>query len=209
MSNIFFQGIKFGMLLQIAIGPVSLFIMTTAINSNFLNSFLAVLAVTLVDAIFILLALSGATSFLQNKKNESFFKWLSAIILILFGVDILLDTLGVHLLSASNIINTGSTNSSFIYAFVLTISSPLTILFWAGVFTAKIGEEHYSNKGLLYFTLGCLSSTLIFLTFLSILGSTFHYILSKEAIIWLNVLAGLTIIYFGIRVFKPKEKEIS
>ncbi len=205
----FFQGLKFGMLLQIAIGPVSLFIMTTAINSNFLNSFLAVLAVTLVDAIFILLALSGATSFLQNKKNESFFKWLSAIILILFGIDILLDTLGIHLLPASNIINTGSANNSFIYAFVLTLSSPLTILFWAGVFTAKISEGHYNKKGLLYFTLGCLSSTLMFLTFLSVLGSTFHYILSKEMIIWLNIIAGLTIIYFGIMVLKPKEKKIN
>lgn len=200
----FFQGIKLGMLLQIAIGPVSLFILTTAVNSSFLNSFLAVLAVTLVDAIFILLALSGATSFLQNKKNESFFKWLSAVILILFGVDILLDTLGIHLLPASNIINTGSANNSFIYAFVLTLSSPLTILFWAGVFTAKISEEHYSDRDMFYFTLGCLSSTLIFLTFLSIIGSTFHYILSKEVITWVNIIAGLMIIYFGVRVFKPK-----
>lgn len=204
MLSTFFQGIKFGMVLQIAIGPVSLFILATAINSNLLNALLAVLAVTIVDAIYILLALSGAVAFLQGKKDELFFKWLSAIILILFGVDILLDTLGIHLLPASNIINTGSANNSFMYAFLLTASSPLTILFWAGVFSARVIEKQYKNKDMYYFALGCLSSTLIFLSFLSIIGVTFHYVLSKEAIIWLNIIAGLTIIYFGIRVFKPK-----
>lgn len=192
------------MLLQIAIGPVSLFILTTAINSNFLNSFLAVLAVALVDAIYIALALLGAVSLLHDKKNELFFKWLSAIILVFFGADILMDTLGIHLLPASNIINTGSINSSFIYAFILTLSSPLTILFWAGIFSERIIEKQYKNKDLFYFALGCLSSTLIFLTTLSFIGATFHYILSHETILWLNVIAGLTMIYFGIRIFKPK-----
>jgi threonine/homoserine/homoserine lactone efflux protein len=204
MLPTFFHGIKFGMLLQIAIGPVSLFILTTAINSNFINSFLAVLAVALVDAIYIILALLGAVSFLHDKKNEAFFKWLSAIILVFFGVDILLDTLGIHLLPASNIISTGSVNSSFIYAFILTLSSPLTILFWVGIFSERIAEKQYKNKDLYYFALGCLSSTLIFLTSLSFIGSTFHYILPTETIIWLNVIAGLTMIYFGIRIFRPK-----
>ncbi len=204
MLSTFFHGIKFGMLLQIAIGPVSLFILTTAINSNFLNSFLAVLAVALVDAIYITLALLGAVSFLHDKKNEAFFNWLSAIILILFGIDILLDTLGIHLFPTLNILNTGSTNSSFIYAFVLTLSSPLTILFWVGIFSERITEKRYKNKDLYYFALGCLSSTLIFLTSLSFIGSTFHYILPAMMITALNVIAGITMIYFGIRIFKPK-----
>lgn len=200
----FFQGIKFGMLLQIAIGPVSLFILTTAVNSTFLNSFLAVLAVTLVDSIYIILALLGAVSFLKRGKNELVFKWLSAMILVLFGINILANTSGIQLLPSFNLLNAGISNSSFIYAFILTLSSPLTILFWVGVFTAKVSEEHYKNRDLLYFTLGCLSSTLIFLTSLSIIGSTFHYILPVGIIIWLNVIAGLVMIYFGVMVLKPK-----
>ena len=192
------------MLLQIAIGPVSLFILTTAINSNFLNSFLAVLAVALVDAIYITLALLGTVSFLKNEKNALVFKWLSALILILFGINILINTFGMRLFPNFNILNTGISNSSFIYAFILTLSSPLTILFWVGIFSERIAEKQYKNKDLYYFALGCLSSTLIFLTSLSFIGSTFHYILPAMMITGLNVIAGITMIYFGIRIFKPK-----
>lgn len=204
MLSTFFHGIKFGMLLQIAIGPVSLFILTTAINSNFLNSFLTVLAVALVDAIYITLALSGAVAFLKNKKNELFFKWLSSLILVLFGINIIINTFGIQLLPSFNLLNTGISNSSFIYAFILTLSSPLTILFWVSIFSERITEKQYRNKDLYYFALGCLSSTLIFLTSLSFIGSTFHYILPAMMITALNVIAGLTMIYFGIRIFQPK-----
>jgi len=58
------KGFRFGMLLQLAVGPVCVLVLRTAAESGFWGGLQIVLSVALVDALFIALAAAGAAALL-------------------------------------------------------------------------------------------------------------------------------------------------
>ena len=62
-----FKGFKFGMLLQLAIGPVCLFVFNVGGNKGLIGAEIGVLGVAVADAIYIMLAISGIASFIDRK----------------------------------------------------------------------------------------------------------------------------------------------
>ena len=72
MIKRYLDGLKFGMILQLAIGPMRIMVFNTAKNVNFLVALSLVLAISLVDAFYILLAGLGVSKLMTNKKNLFF-----------------------------------------------------------------------------------------------------------------------------------------
>lgn len=75
----YLEGLKFGMLLQFAVGPMCLMVFNTAQNTGFLVSLSLVIAIALVDAFYILLASLGASKLLSNKKVEKIVKIIGSL----------------------------------------------------------------------------------------------------------------------------------
>jgi threonine/homoserine/homoserine lactone efflux protein len=198
----FFKGFRFGLLLQVAVGPVCLYVLTTAIRAGFADAFLSVLAVTIVDALFIVLALLGAVSILNRKGSRFLVRIAGGSILILFGANLILDFRGLGFLPGVGI--RGGEGSSFAYAFLLTLSNPMTILFWVGVFGGRMAEKGYGEKDLKAFALGCVGSTLAFLTAVSAAGALLGKYIPDIAIRSTNGIIGLVLLYFGIRLMIRK-----
>jgi len=195
------EGFTFGMLLQLTIGPVCLYILNTAITKGFLAAFISVTGVTLADSVYIVLALLGISGLSKNTKIQTYFRAIGGTVLILFGLDIILSVFGRGLITAvSGPQNTGF----FLFAFLLTLSNPLTIIFWSGIFALKIGGEKQDKTRLSLFGLGAVISTLVFLSAVAGLGSVFHLYLPAIIIRVLNVATGAAIIVFGVLFFKRK-----
>ena len=72
MIKRYLDGLKFGMILQLAIGPMCIMVFNTAKNVNFLVALSLVLAISLVDAFYILLAGLGVSKLMTNKKKFIF-----------------------------------------------------------------------------------------------------------------------------------------
>jgi putative Mn2+ efflux pump MntP len=89
--------------------------------------------------------------------------------------------------------------SVFLKTLVLTLSNPLTILFWVGVFSTKVSEENMNKKDMYYFGLGAVISTMTFLTTISVMGSFINNFLESTIINTLNFIVGLVLIAFGIK----------
>lgn len=193
----FLKGFKFGMLLQLAIGPICLFIFQTSITKGLFIAEIGVLGVAAGDSIQMILAILGIEKFLQ--KNKSAFKIFSTIILFIFGINSILATLDIDILPTLNFLNPNSNQNIFIQSLFLTLSNPLTIVFWAGVFSSKIAQEEISNDSLKFFTLGCIFSTLFFLTIVSILGNFTQTLFSNTIISILNIAVGVFLILFGFK----------
>ncbi|WP_409228747.1 LysE family transporter, partial [Gudongella sp. SC589] len=68
-SNVIFSGFRFGMILQLAIGPISLLVLQTAITRGLSQAMLGVLGVTLVDAVFVIAAILGLGAVINKNKN--------------------------------------------------------------------------------------------------------------------------------------------
>lgn len=199
MNLRFFDGFKFGILLQVAIGPVCFLIFQMSISKGLYYGILGTLGVTLIDGLYILLAVAGIGKILgENKKLEKALKHIGSIILLIFGFYILL--------SSGQDATSLKTNSSFIEqnpfitASLLTLSNPLTIIFWTGVFASKISNDKMDKKDLALFALGSIFATLTFLSLVSLVGCFTKTFVSNLYIVILNIIIGLFLI---ILAFKP------
>ena len=93
------KGFRFGMILQLAVGPVCLFIFQTAVSSGALIALLGVAGVSLIDGTFIIAAILGLGAILNdNEQIKKVIKLFGAVILILFGSSTILGVIGVNIL---------------------------------------------------------------------------------------------------------------
>ena len=193
------KGLKFGMLLQLSIGPLCLMVFTTANNSGILPALVLVSSIAIVDALYIALAILGVTSILNNIKIQNAVKLIGSIILFVFGIDILLSVFNISLIPTlfSADINT---SNIFLKGIILTASNPLTILFWGGVFSEKALNDKLDKNQLILFGLGCVLSTVIFLSFTALAGNLLGVFLPDIVLKILNILVGAIIIAFGIKM---------
>lgn len=199
-----FKGFKFGMLLQFAIGPVCIFIFQMASLKGFYIAETGVLGVTLIDGIFIIVAILGIASIIDRKNIRLCLKVFGATILFVFGFSTVLSQFDISLLPSLSIKNISNSNNVFTRAIILTTSNPLTIIFWAGVFSTKVAEENMKRKDIYTFGLGALLSTILFLTFIALVGSFAKAFFSPNEIQILNTTVGFLLIYFSIRMFLKK-----
>ncbi|MGE5473892.1 MAG: LysE family translocator [Ignavibacteriales bacterium] len=196
-----YKGFKFGILLQIAIGPVFIYIFKTATEYGLLASESGVLAATLIDAVYVLLAIVGIGSVLDKPGVKKTLKYFGAIILVYFGFGIILGTFEINIIpSFKNLSNTSLAANSFLATLILTASNPLTILFWTGVFASRITCEGYSKKEMKLFGIGAVLATFIFLGSFAFIASLFHVIITETIINILNIVVGIFLIGFGIRM---------
>ena len=134
-------------------------------------------------------------------------KWVGGLVIIYYGIGILLSAFGISIIpsfSTQNMIGEGA--GVFLTALIMTISNPLTIVFWAGVFSTRIASGKDSRRDVLLFGLGAVLSTLIFLSAVAFIFSLFNPIMTPEASKWLNVAAGAVLTGFGIFMLLKKQK---
>ena len=123
-----FKGFRFGMMLQLAVGPIALFIFQVAVNSTFFDAFTGCIGVALVDLLYIVLAILGIGILLERYSGvKKALKYFGGIVLVIFGLSILLGAVGISILPS---ISAGAgVKNVFLKSIILTISNPLTIIF--------------------------------------------------------------------------------
>lgn len=198
------EGFKFGMLLQIAVGPVCMYIFSLGTSGNFLKAHLGVWGVVLADGIYIVLAIMGLSSFIKSAEVQKKFNILGSLIIIYFGLELVLGYFGFSIVPKINIFGNIKSDLPFLKALILTAANPMSILFWMGIFSTKISDKVSSKKETFSFALGALLATLIFLNFVAFLGSLTNDFLPKNTLNILNLVVGAVLIYFGIKKLKVK-----
>jgi threonine/homoserine/homoserine lactone efflux protein len=197
----FWSGLQFGMLLQLAIGPLCLYVFNQGTLAGFSSAWAAVWGVTAADAVYIALALLGLTRWLQSAQAQKALRFFGAAVLILFGANILHQAWGRSVFPEWSAL---SPARSFLQALILTFSNPLTIIFWTGVFAARISDKKLSHAQLRPFAAGAVASTLIFLTVVAELGAALHRFLPPLAVQALNLAVGVVMVGFGIHLAMKK-----
>jgi len=199
-----YKGFKFGMLLQLAIGPVCLMVFNTSATYGFFVGLSIVLAISLVDGLYITLSGLGIAAIINKDKIKSGVKIFGSIVLLWFGASTITGAFGVNLLPDFKLFSDATNKNIFIQGLLLTASNPLTIIFWGGVFSTQVAENNLTKKELVLFGFGCVLSTVFFLTIVSFLGSGISSFLPQAIIKILNVMVGIVLIYFGIRLLYKK-----
>lgn len=194
--KIVINGFVTGLLLQFAMGPVLFFVIYLAMQRTLMDAWLAVTAVTLVDYFYIVPAIFGVGKLLEKIKFRSALVVFSSVVLVLFGIYMISGGFSVHLSSIDHV--KPAYGSSFVSAFFLTMSSPLTIIFWAGIFTAKALEYNYKKTELIFFGVAAGLATPVFLG-LFVTGAFFFKKSIPEIIVQRsNIIVGVLLILYGV-----------
>ena len=200
------SGLRFGMLLQLAVGPVCLFVANAALTAGFWPAMGAVAAVTITDAAYIALSAVGAAALFAKPAVRKVARIVGGAVLCLFGLDMALGAFQVQLLPGIRLFAADAGSNLFLQALLITASNPLTILFWGGALTAKVAGDGFTRHGLVLFSAGCVLATFLFLTTVAALGGVLTGSLSAPLMAGLNAAIGLMLAGFGIRLIMQKEK---
>lgn len=162
------------------------------------SGFAAVLAVSLIDALFIGLSIIGTTLLIMKWRKQ--IQYIGALVLLFFGIRTIGGALGESV-APPTMTEQISYLGTFMNALLLTASNPLTIIFWSGLFTTKVVDEKFSRKDEIYFGLGAVLATFAFLSSVTLLGQVTKSFLSPSIITVLNIIVGLFLIGYGLRLF--------
>lgn len=200
--TIFRSGLIIGLALQLAIGPVFFYIINLTLQKTTLDGLVAVLGVTLGDYVYITLGVLSIGELFKKGKIKKIFGIISSVVLIIFGIFIIKNIFGVNISNDVDV-NSISLFSSFVSTFILTISSPLTIVLFTSLFTSKAVEYNFSKKQLFIFGFGTGMATLLFMGISVILFSLIKETVPIFLIQILNLIVGCLLIgYGGIRLIK-------
>ena len=172
--------------------------------NGFFVAMIGVMAAFLLDALFVLGAIKGIAVILSSKKMQTLLKYFGSFILMIFGLSTILSLTEINFLPALNAQHATGAHNAFIQTASITISNPLTIIFWAGVFSAKILQEDLDRQDVYFFGFGAVLATLSFLSLIALIGTFSMIFLPAIAIQALNIFVGCILIYFGIRILMKK-----
>lgn len=210
-GEVFIKGLMTGLVLQLAVGPVFIFIVNIAMQGSLAGAFSAVLAVTIVDYLYITLAILGIGKLLEDKGRKRVLTVASSAVLIVFGFLMIRKGISFFYTECISTEVNLSIAGSFASAFILTASSPLTIVFWSGVFTSKAIEYSLVRRELVIFGLSAGLATFIFLGISAIILSFLKVLVPAVLIQALNILAGVVLTGYGvlrIRHFKYEKRSV-
>ena len=195
---IFLDGFITGLVLQIAIGPVFFYILNLTLQRSLVDGYLAVLAAVLVDYFYIWLAVLGVKKALENEHLKIYLGIFSSVVLGIFGWVMIQSAAEGSLAVIPVLSGMPHPLSSFLSTFVLTISSPLTILFWTSLFATKAVEKGYSKKELPLFGFGAGLATLVFLGSVVTGINYLKLAIPANLIRTLNIAVGVILILYGL-----------
>jgi threonine/homoserine/homoserine lactone efflux protein len=139
----------------------------------------------------------GVSALLQIGIVRSVVGIAGALLLVFFGIRYLVASSSLVPLEHHN----PSLFRSFAFGAGLTLTNPLTILFWTGVMGAMLSSHMFSQRSrAVWFALGCIVSTLLLLNVVALAGQLLQRVLSARLALWLNRAVGLALLGFAAKL---------
>lgn len=199
----FYDGFKLGMALQVGtVGPVCLLLFHYATVLSLPAALLSVWGATLATAIYMTISIIGIAKVVKkcDTKND-LFRIVSGIIIMILGISFCLMA-ATH---TDEVINheVWQYKNSFLTVFLVNILNPLAIVNYTALFTSKTIEAKYTIHQTVLYALGILAASLLFLSFVVLLGHFGTSFFPPMLLSILNIVVGLTLVYWGIRGIFP------
>jgi threonine/homoserine/homoserine lactone efflux protein len=198
------DGLKLGMALQFGgMGPICLLLFQLASLLPILSVLSGVVAVTLVDGIYITISVLGIMQIVRQVKEFSpIYKKIVGFVIALIGLSFCLM---VFSSGEENYFSEYAWHNVNIFGtlFVLNLLNPVAIVCYTGVFTAKVINTGLTHRNLIFFAFGTLCSTPIFLSAVVIVGHFGAAFFPPVVIAVLNLLVGLLLVGWGVRCIWP------
>lgn len=186
-----------GLTLAAPIGPVNSVRLDKGIKNGFWHAWVVGVGSMIADAIFMFLVYLGVVHFLDAPPVQTFLWLFGGFVLLYTGIE---SIVGANKLSLSHDRKRETLIKCFFSGFIMSISSPLSILFWLGIYgsvLAKTAVSYGTSQLLIYSSMIFLGLT-IWDLFVASLTSGFRKFLTTNSLIFISVISGLSLLGFGM-----------
>jgi L-lysine exporter family protein LysE/ArgO len=149
------------------------------------------------DAIYMMLVYLGVVHFLETPFMKTFLYFFGFFVLVYTGIE---SIIGAGKIAASRKQRNESLLKSFLSGFFMSLSSPLTILFWIGIYGSVLVNTVASSgmNQLLLYSGAILLGVLLWDVTMACIASGFRKYLTEKILVWISIFSGLSLIGFGI-----------
>jgi L-lysine exporter family protein LysE/ArgO len=195
--SIFLSYIFLGLSLAAPIGPINAAQLDKGIKNGFFHAWLVGLGAMIADGVYMVAVYMGVVNFLELPFVKSF--------LWLFGFFVLVYTGIESLLTAGKVVSNDrlkdeSAAKSFISGFLMSISNPLTILFWLGIYGSVLAKTaaEYDKSQILIYSCAIFIGLLLWDLTMAAVASSFRRFMTGRILALISILSGLSLIGFGL-----------
>ncbi|WP_028538976.1 LysE family transporter [Paenibacillus sp. J14] len=195
--NSFLSYVLLGLSLSAPIGPVNAAQLDKGIRGGFLHAWFVGLGALSADLLYMLLVYFGVVHFLNTPFMKSFLWLFGFFVLTYIGID--------SLKQAGKIPDGGMRGSeplrkSFLSGFFMSISNPLSILFWLGIYGSVLAQAaaHMRTLDLIINSSAIIVGLLVWDFTMAGFASVFRKLLTNRVLMLISILSGLSLIGFGL-----------
>jgi len=195
--GVFFSYVLLGLSLAAPIGPINAAQMDKGIKHGFLNAWVLGLGSVIADIFYMLLVFLGFSQFIEIPIVKIFLWLFGFFVLVYTGVE---GLVGAGKIVLSNENRDASLSKSFITGFFMSISNPLTILFWLGIYGSVLAKTAtmYEHTDLLYFSSAIILGLIIWDVCMAAVASSFRKLLTTRLLTIITIVSSLSLIGFGL-----------
>ncbi|MFY0591225.1 LysE family translocator [Roseivirga sp.] len=198
--DIIINGLLYGLLLCVLIGPVFFALIQNSIEKGFFSGLFMAVGIALSDSIYIVITYLGISQFVEN---PSFNMWLGGIggtIMIVFGFIYLfkpIPTKGLKQLHAEET----KWFQQIVKGFALNGINPFVLIFWIGIMSKVTLDMAYNTTQAIYFFI------VVIATVFSVDVLKAHFAVKLSQIVTprfmkiMNRVVGLALIVFSLKLF--------
>jgi threonine/homoserine/homoserine lactone efflux protein len=187
-----------GLTLAAPMGPVNSARLDKGIKNGFWNAWSVGAGSMIADGIFMLLIYLGMVRFLNLPEIQIFLWLFGGLVLVYSGVESIISAEKIDIQATMR--NKESLTKSFMTGFMVSITSPLSILFWLGIYgsiLAKTASAYGTTHLLVYSSMIFLGLALWDLTVAS-LTTGLRRFLNDPMLKWISMISGTSLIGFGV-----------
>ena len=186
-----------GLSLSAPIGPINAAQLDKGIKSGFLHAWLLGVGALLADVLYMMLVYLGVAHFLNTSFMKTFLWLFGCFVLTYTGIE---SVLNAGKLTTSKKKADESVFKSFISGFFMSVSNPLTILFWLGIYGSILAKTaaSYSTNELMLYSCAMIIGILLWDLTMAAIASSFRRFLTTALLSFISIVSGLSLIGFGV-----------
>ncbi|MEH6954622.1 LysE family transporter [Neobacillus drentensis] len=195
--NVFLSYILLGLSLAAPIGPINAAQIDRGIRNGFMHSWLIGVGAVVADGVYMFVVYIGVVQFLETDFMQTFLWFFGCFVLMYTGIETFMNAGKINLEHSRG---KEPLVKSFFSGFLMSISNPLTILFWLGIYGSVLAKTAatYNTGQLVLYSSAIFIGLLIWDIAMASVSSNFRKFLTPQLLVGISCLSGLSLIGFGI-----------
>ena len=195
------NGLLFGLILSMFIGPVFFALIQTSIEKGFSAGVGMAIGVSVSDAIYIFLVYLGISQLINTDSFQVILGIAGGILLLSFGLYSIMRPVLARKLEREQNETSKSWFQQILKGLILNGINPSVLFFWVGVISLASTKYNYSGNEIMLFFLVILATVLTIDILKSYLANRLRSFITVRFIRIMNRVVGIALIAFAIKLF--------